>query len=252
MRMREKYLLLCVWNKKNMHSIITKVDVCFNAWVGYERELHFSCYFQEKIGYSTHHWVSKALWDLGSASQLQEPQQSLRYSSLTTYSQHLTRYDKLSAFLKHFATVQSNMADSSNQNYFYRPLNVRYVHWSIMGILTKLSQQLNTYSHWQDTIMWGLLTCFQLVNEAAKYRYRSGDLFNVGKLTIRSPCGAVGHGGLYHSQMPESFFVHAPGLKVITHTQVPTHMTQPSVSSNDVFFSFKIHFIQTQTYLLSS
>ncbi|KAK2190728.1 hypothetical protein NP493_71g00035 [Ridgeia piscesae] len=55
----------------------------------------------------------------------------------------------------------------------------------------------------------------QLVNEAAKYRYRSGDLFNVGKLTIRSPCGAVGHGGLYHSQMPESFFVHAPGLKVV-------------------------------------
>lgn len=39
----------------------------------------------------------------------------------------------------------------------------------------------------------------QLVNEAAKYRYRSGDEFNCGSLTVRSPYGAVGHGALYHS-----------------------------------------------------
>ncbi|KAG0086251.1 hypothetical protein BGZ93_000217 [Podila epicladia] len=31
----------------------------------------------------------------------------------------------------------------------------------------------------------------QLVNEAAKYRYRSGGEFNVGGLCIRTPCGAV-------------------------------------------------------------
>ncbi|XP_014232246.1 2-oxoisovalerate dehydrogenase subunit beta, mitochondrial isoform X1 [Trichogramma pretiosum] len=55
----------------------------------------------------------------------------------------------------------------------------------------------------------------QLVNEAAKYRYRSGDQFNCGKLTVRAPCGAVGHGGLYHSQSPEAFFAHAPGLRVV-------------------------------------
>jgi len=55
----------------------------------------------------------------------------------------------------------------------------------------------------------------QLVNEAAKYRYRSGDLFNCGKLTIRSPFGAVGHGALYHSQSPEAYFAHTPGLKVV-------------------------------------
>jgi len=42
----------------------------------------------------------------------------------------------------------------------------------------------------------------QIVNEAAKYRYRSGNLFDCGSLTIRSPCGAVGHGALYHSQSP--------------------------------------------------
>lgn len=35
----------------------------------------------------------------------------------------------------------------------------------------------------------------QIVNEAAKYRYRSGNQFDVGGLTIRAPYGAVGHGG---------------------------------------------------------
>ncbi|CAG8529739.1 1003_t:CDS:2 [Racocetra fulgida] len=54
----------------------------------------------------------------------------------------------------------------------------------------------------------------QLVNEAAKYRYRSGGIFNVGGLTVRSPCSAVGHGGHYHSQTPEGYFAHTPGLKV--------------------------------------
>lgn len=54
----------------------------------------------------------------------------------------------------------------------------------------------------------------QLVNEAAKVRYRSGGDFDCGKLTLRSPCGAVGHGGLYHSQSPEAYFSHTPGLKV--------------------------------------
>ncbi|CAM9225834.1 unnamed protein product [Discosporangium mesarthrocarpum] len=54
-----------------------------------------------------------------------------------------------------------------------------------------------------------------IVNEAAKFRYRSGDQFNCGGLTIRAPCGAVGHGGHYHSQSPESYFAHTPGLKVV-------------------------------------
>ncbi|KAJ2041915.1 2-oxoisovalerate dehydrogenase subunit beta 2, mitochondrial [Coemansia sp. RSA 922] len=55
----------------------------------------------------------------------------------------------------------------------------------------------------------------QIVNEAAKYRYRSGNEFNVGGLTIRAPCAAVGHGGHYHSQSPEAFFAHVPGIKVV-------------------------------------
>lgn len=55
----------------------------------------------------------------------------------------------------------------------------------------------------------------QIVNEAAKCRYRSGNLFDCGSLTIRTPCGAVGHGALYHSQSPEAYFAHTPGIKVV-------------------------------------
>ncbi|KPP78382.1 2-oxoisovalerate dehydrogenase subunit beta, mitochondrial-like, partial [Scleropages formosus] len=55
----------------------------------------------------------------------------------------------------------------------------------------------------------------QIVNEAAKYRYRSGNLFDCGNLTIRAPWGCVGHGALYHSQSPEAFFAHCPGIKIV-------------------------------------
>ena len=51
----------------------------------------------------------------------------------------------------------------------------------------------------------------QIVNEAAKVRYRSGNLFDCGSLTIRAPCSAVGHGALYHSQSVEAFYTHVPG-----------------------------------------
>lgn len=38
----------------------------------------------------------------------------------------------------------------------------------------------------------------QLVNEAAKFRYRDGtEKRGLGGLTVRMPCGAVGHGALY-------------------------------------------------------
>ena len=61
---------------------------------------------------------------------------------------------------------------------------------------------------------------FKIINEAAKFRYRSGNLFDCGKLTIRAPSGAVGHGALYHSQSVEAFFAHVPGLKVILNWKV--------------------------------
>jgi len=56
----------------------------------------------------------------------------------------------------------------------------------------------------------------QLVNEAAKFRYRDGaNGRSAGSLTVRMPCGAVGHGALYHTQSPESLFTHVPGLRVV-------------------------------------
>jgi 2-oxoisovalerate dehydrogenase E1 component beta subunit len=56
----------------------------------------------------------------------------------------------------------------------------------------------------------------QLVNEAAKFRYRDGgNERSVGGLTVRMPCGGVGHGAMYHSQSPEALFTHIPGLKVV-------------------------------------
>ena len=55
----------------------------------------------------------------------------------------------------------------------------------------------------------------QIVNESAKFRYRSGNEFNVGKLTIRTPYGGGIAGGLYHSQSPEAYFTQTPGLKVV-------------------------------------
>ncbi len=55
----------------------------------------------------------------------------------------------------------------------------------------------------------------QIVNETAKFRYRSGNEFDVGKLTIRTPYGGGIAGGLYHSQSPEAYFAHTPGIKVV-------------------------------------
>lgn len=56
----------------------------------------------------------------------------------------------------------------------------------------------------------------QLVNEAAKWRYReAGTGGNIGGLTVRMPCGAIGHGALYHTQSPEALFTHVPGLRVV-------------------------------------
>lgn len=55
----------------------------------------------------------------------------------------------------------------------------------------------------------------QIVNEMAKFRYRSGNQWNAGGVTLRAPCGAVGHGGHYHSQSPEAYLAHTPGLVVV-------------------------------------
>lgn len=55
----------------------------------------------------------------------------------------------------------------------------------------------------------------QIVNETSKFRYRSGGQFNCGNLTVRTPYGGGIAGGHYHSQSPEAFFTHIPGMKVV-------------------------------------
>jgi 2-oxoisovalerate dehydrogenase E1 component beta subunit len=52
----------------------------------------------------------------------------------------------------------------------------------------------------------------QIVNMAAKMHYRWGPAV---PMVIRGPCGAGVHGGPYHSQSNEMWFVHTPGLKVV-------------------------------------
>lgn len=53
----------------------------------------------------------------------------------------------------------------------------------------------------------------QIVEEAARMRYRSNNDFHV-PLVIRAPIGGGIHGALYHSQSVEAFFAHVPGVKV--------------------------------------
>jgi len=54
----------------------------------------------------------------------------------------------------------------------------------------------------------------QIVNELAKYRYRSGGQYPA-PVVIRTPYGGGIRGGHYHSQSPEAYFLHTPGLKVV-------------------------------------
>ena len=52
----------------------------------------------------------------------------------------------------------------------------------------------------------------QITNFAAKSHYRWGAPV---PLVIRGPSGGGVHGGPFHSQNPEMYFVHTPGLKVV-------------------------------------
>jgi 2-oxoisovalerate dehydrogenase E1 component beta subunit len=54
----------------------------------------------------------------------------------------------------------------------------------------------------------------QITSEAAKFRYRSGGQFTC-PMVIRTPYGGGIRGGHYHSQSPEAYFTHTPGLVVV-------------------------------------
>jgi 2-oxoisovalerate dehydrogenase E1 component beta subunit len=60
------------------------------------------------------------------------------------------------------------------------------------------------------------ITCAfdQIVNQAATLRFRYGGRAAV-PIVVRAPSGGNVSGGLYHSQNPEAWFVHRPGLKVV-------------------------------------
>ena len=52
----------------------------------------------------------------------------------------------------------------------------------------------------------------QLVNVAGKMHYRQGLSVNI---TVRLPSGGGFSGGPFHSQNPEAWFMHSPGIKVV-------------------------------------
>jgi 2-oxoisovalerate dehydrogenase E1 component beta subunit len=54
----------------------------------------------------------------------------------------------------------------------------------------------------------------QIVNEAARFRYRSNGAW-LCPLVIRAPYGGGISGGLYHSQSIEATYAHVPGLYVV-------------------------------------
>lgn len=55
----------------------------------------------------------------------------------------------------------------------------------------------------------------QIVGEAARIRYGTNGKVSV-PLVVRTPYGGHIRGGLFHSQSPEAYFAHTPGLQVVT------------------------------------
>ncbi len=53
----------------------------------------------------------------------------------------------------------------------------------------------------------------QIINFAATCRYRWGQSVPI---VVRGPSGGNIHGSAFHSQNPESYFQHTPGLKIVT------------------------------------
>ena len=79
-----------------------------------------------------------------------------------------------------------------------------------------------------------------IVNFAAKCRYRWGAAVPI---VIRAPSGGGIHGGPFHSQNPEAWFAHTPGLKVVAPSS-PTDakgLIKAAIRDNDpvLFFEHK-------------
>ncbi|RUO60614.1 alpha-ketoacid dehydrogenase subunit beta [Pseudidiomarina insulisalsae] len=97
----------------------------------------------------------------------------------------------------------------------HRNFNTPLVEQGILGFANGLASQ-GSYAIAEIQFGDYIFPAFdQIVNESAKFRYRSGNEFNVGGLTIRTPYGGGIAGGHYHSQSPEAYFAHTPGLKIV-------------------------------------
>ncbi|MBI4877548.1 MAG: alpha-ketoacid dehydrogenase subunit beta [Acidobacteria bacterium] len=80
----------------------------------------------------------------------------------------------------------------------------------------------------------------QIVNYAAKCRYR----WNAPvPIVVRAPSGGGIHGGPFHSQNPEAWFFHVPGLKVVTPATAydAKGLIKSAIRDNDpvIFFEHK-------------
>jgi len=86
------------------------------------------------------------------------------------------------------------------------------------------------------------ITCAfdQVVNFAAKCRYRWGATI---PMVVRAPSGGGIRGGPFHSQNPEAWFAHVPGLKVVTPATAydAKGLIKSAIRDNDpvVFFEHK-------------
>jgi 2-oxoisovalerate dehydrogenase E1 component beta subunit len=86
------------------------------------------------------------------------------------------------------------------------------------------------------------ITCSfdQIVNFAAKCRYRWGAAV---PMVVRAPSGGGIHGGPFHSQNPEMWFVRTPGLKVVAPATAydAKGLIKAAIRDNDpvIFFEHK-------------
>ncbi len=92
----------------------------------------------------------------------------------------------------------------------------------------------------------------QIINMAATLRYRHGGRAQV-PIVIRGPSGAGVHGGLFHSQNPESYFLSVPGLKIVTPATVydAKGLLKAAIRDNDpvLFFEHKYLYRRIQEEL---
>ena len=96
----------------------------------------------------------------------------------------------------------------------YRCLDMPISESCIIGV--SVGASLRGYRPVAEMQFGDFITCGfdQIVNQAATLRYRYGGRAAC-PIVVRAPVGGNVAGGLYHSQNPESWFVHRPGLKVV-------------------------------------